>query len=66
MLSTHTERHVPGLVWNKVRYSAYAPIYDVVASPFAAGAAAHALSSSRMSIATALRRIPGSSAANSL
>ena len=26
-----------GTAWNRVRYSAYAPIYDVVAAPFQAG-----------------------------
>ncbi len=30
--------HAPdGAAWNRARYSAYAPIYDLVAAPFAAG-----------------------------
>lgn len=36
-MTAQTERSATGLRWNRARYSAYAPIYDLVAAPFAAG-----------------------------
>lgn len=36
-MAAHPDMATPGAAWNRVRYSAYAPIYDLVAAPFAAG-----------------------------
>lgn len=36
-MAAQTERQATGLRWNRLRYSAYAPVYDLVAAPFAAG-----------------------------
>lgn len=36
-MTAQTEYHTAGLRWNRLRYSAYAPFYDLLAAPFAAG-----------------------------
>lgn len=36
-MHAQTARQTAGLRWNRLRYSVYAPFYDLVASPFAAG-----------------------------
>lgn len=36
-MAAYSETDIPGTAWNRARYSAYAPIYDLVAAPFAAG-----------------------------
>lgn len=36
-MTAHPETATPGTAWNRARYSAYAPIYDLVAAPFATG-----------------------------